>query len=159
MTLPNFPKTGHSLATEPAPPMLSRFLLASVFSVLLLTPLAFGATDLWAISVLESATALLLALWAIRQWLSPACTIQTNPLFGLMLGFAALVLIQILFHRTAYPYQTRSDALFISLTPPSLFLPFRQQRGSHPQTWVVFTVTEQWSRCSPCFRASHPTVR
>lgn len=121
---------------------LSRFLLASVFSVLLLTPLAFGATDLWAISVLESATALLLALWAIRQWLSPACTIQTNPLFWPMLGFAALVLIQILFHRTAYPYQTRSDALLYFSYATLAFLAVQTiKRGSHiRKLGVVFTV-------------------
>ncbi len=59
-----------------------------------------------------------------------------------MLGFAALVLIQLVFHRTAYPYQTRSDALLYFSYATLAFLAVQTiKRGSHiRKLGVVFTV-------------------
>jgi O-antigen ligase len=117
-------------------------LLAGVFSLLLFAPLAFGSTDPWAIFVLQAGTALLLALWVVRQRMSPDLIILTNPLFAPMLAFAALVLIQIVFHRSAYLYQTLADVLLYFSYGTLAFLAVQTvRRGSHIRRLaVVFTI-------------------
>jgi O-antigen ligase len=111
---------------------LSRVLLAGVFSTLLFAPLAFGSTDPWAIFVLEFASAGLVVLWALRQMILPEMTVQSNPLFGPMLGFAALVIVQLVLKRTVYPYKTFSEALLYFSYGTMAFLAAQVvRRGSH----------------------------
>lgn len=111
---------------------LSRLVLGGVFSTLLFAPLAFGSTDPWAIFLLELASTALLVLWIVRQMLLPETTIQQNPLFPPMLGFALLVLVQFVLRRSVYPYQTLSEALLYFSYGTLAFLAAQViRRGSH----------------------------
>jgi O-antigen ligase len=86
-------------------------LLYGVFGLLLFGPLAFGAVEPWSIFAMEAgATALFLA-WMGSQVLEGAIKVRWNPLFLPMAAFAGLVLIQLLFHGTAYLHDTASLAL------------------------------------------------
>jgi len=136
------PKTEISPKQPPRLRQVSRVLLAGVFSLLLFAPLAFGSTDPWAISVLEAGTGLLLALWVLRQWMSPEFSINTNPLFAPMLCFAVLVAVQLVFKRTVYRYQTFADALLYFSYGTLAFLAIQTiKRGSHIRKLaVVFTM-------------------
>ena len=127
---PNLETT--TLQQTPALRNFSRVLLAGIFSTLLFAPLAFGSTDPWAIFVLEFASACLLVLWAVRQMLLPEMAVHPNPLFRPMLGFAALVLIQLALKRSVYPYKTFSDALlYFSYGTISFLAAQVIRRGSH----------------------------
>ena len=91
---------------------------------------------------LRAGAALLLAFWVVRQWMSPEFTIETNPLLGPMLAFAALAVVQIVFHRTAYRYETISDVLLYFAYGTIAFLAVQTvKRGSHIRKLaVVFTI-------------------
>jgi O-antigen ligase len=85
--------------------------LYGVVTLLLFGPLGAGAVRPWAIFVLEIGAALLFALWAVRQATSGAIQVTGNPLFGPMLVFAALIVLQVVSGTTAYRYQTFSGGL------------------------------------------------
>jgi O-antigen ligase len=86
-------------------------LLYGTFGVLMFGPVAFGAVEAWSMYALEIFSVLLTLLWFARQWLNEEIKIKWNPLFLPMAGFAALVLIQLAFGRSAYPHDTGSNAL------------------------------------------------
>jgi O-antigen ligase len=90
--------------------LLDPIILYGTFTLLLFGPLAFGAVEPWSIFVLESGTALLFSLWAIRQYKSGEVRVDPSPLFPPTLAFAALVLIQLVIGHTAYRYATFSQA-------------------------------------------------
>ena len=82
-----------------------------ICSVLGFAPLAFGAVQPWAICVLEVATAVLFMIWVVGQGIGGRVQIVPNPLYVTILLFAALVLMQLGLHRTAYWYVTWSKGL------------------------------------------------
>src|SRR5882672_7152450 len=90
---------------------LGTILLYGTFGVLMFGPLAFGAVEPWSIFTLEMLTVLLSFLWFGKQWLDGQLKVQWNPMFGPMAGFAALVAVQIILRRSAYPHDTVSNAL------------------------------------------------
>ena len=88
-------------------PILSNSrLLACTGAVLLLAPLAFGATDPWAILALQTCATLLFLAWGFRQWSYREIQITAHPLHRPMLAFAALVAFQWLTGMTAYRHAT-----------------------------------------------------
>jgi len=74
-------------------------------------PLAFGATEDWAIFILEEGAALLLVIWALRSLTGTRLELSRSPLYLPMLLFAALIAVQLLFDRTAYWYATWQKAM------------------------------------------------
>ncbi len=74
-------------------------------------PLAFGATEAWAIFILQLGAALLLVMWALRSLAFGRAAIAASSLFIPMLLFAVLVGVQLLPHRSAYWYATWQKAL------------------------------------------------
>jgi len=82
-----------------------------VLGLLLFGPLAFGAVEVWSISIMEVGTGLLFALWALRQATAGRLETLGNPLFLPMLLFASLILWQLTTGRTAYRAETFSAAL------------------------------------------------
>src|ERR1022692_3676733 len=82
-----------------------------VLGLLLFGPLAFGAVEVWSISIMELGTGLLFALWARRQFAAGQLEILGNPLFLPMLLFAGLILWQLATGQTAYRAETFSAAL------------------------------------------------
>jgi O-antigen ligase len=86
-------------------------LLYGTFGVLMFGPIAFGAVEAWSIFVLEICSVLLTLLWFAKQWLDGQVTLQWNPLFLPMSGFAVLVLVQLVLRRSAYLHDTISLGL------------------------------------------------
>lgn len=82
------------------------WLLAGVFGLLFFSPLAFGATENWAIFVLEAGTILLFALWVWSRSTSEEWRVRNHPLFRPMTLLAAVVAIQLVFGWTAYRHDT-----------------------------------------------------
>jgi O-antigen ligase len=90
---------------------LDPVILYGGFGVLLFGPLAFGAVESWSISVMQIGTALLFALWAVRQAAAGELEMVGNPLFLPMLFFVGLILWQLATGRTAYRSDTSSAGL------------------------------------------------
>jgi O-antigen ligase len=86
-------------------------LLYGTFGLLMFGPLSFGAVEPWSIFILETGSALLTLLWLRKQWLEGEVTIEWNPLFLPMAGFAVLILLQIVLGTSAYRHDTISGAL------------------------------------------------
>src|SRR5689334_20931620 len=74
---------------------LQTVIFSGVFGLLLFGPLAFGATEEWAIFVIELGSATLFLIWAVWQILSAELHIKWNPLFAPMLAFSGLVILQL----------------------------------------------------------------
>jgi O-antigen ligase len=90
---------------------IGNVLLYGTFGLLMFGPLAFGAVEPWSIFLLEAGSVLLMLLWLAKQWLDGQLTVQWNPLFPPMAAFALLILVQIVFHLSAYRHDTISGAL------------------------------------------------
>ena len=68
--------------------------------------LAFGAVDIWATSILEISAAVLCTIVVVDRICWCGLPLIWNPLFPPMLGFAAVLTIQLVFNLTAYRYVT-----------------------------------------------------
>jgi O-antigen ligase len=90
---------------------LNEILLYGTFGLLMFGPAAFGAVEPWSTFILEAGAALLTGLWLRRQFLASEFTIQWNPLFLPMAGFALLIFLQIILRTSAYKHDTISGAL------------------------------------------------
>ena len=115
-------RIGHALAIV---------LAVGICCVLAFGPLAFGAVQPWSICVIEVAASFLIAIWAIRETANGGFHVVPNPLFVPMLLFAAVVLVQIVFHQTAYWYATWSKGLLWTSYAAIFFLVsqiFRRER-------------------------------
>ena len=75
-------------------------------------PLAFGAVEPWAAFALQCGVALLFLVWAARQVASGSLQVAFSPLYIPLLGFAAIVGLQILLRVPRYLYGTVSAAQF-----------------------------------------------
>ena len=91
--------------------ILDFVLVAGICVVLGFGPLAFGAVQPWSICILESAVACLVVIWAARELANGDFHILPNPLYIPMALFAAVVLVQLFLHQTAYWYATWSKGL------------------------------------------------
>jgi O-antigen ligase len=90
---------------------LASILFYGTFGLLMFGPLVFGSVEPWSIFILETGATCLALLWLAKQWLDGEIKIKLNPLFLPMGAFGLLILIQIIFHATAYPHDTLSGAL------------------------------------------------
>ena len=86
-------------------------LLYGIFGLLLFGPVAFGAVEPWSIFLMEAGSAALFLLWIGKQALEGEIKIRWNPLFLPMSAFGLLVVVQLVFRRSAYPHDTASLAL------------------------------------------------
>jgi O-antigen ligase len=96
---------------RPSSALLDAVLFYGVFGLLLFAPLAFGAVEIWSISILQAGAGVLFAVWAARQVAVGELEIVGNPLFLPMLFFGALILSQVVARRTAYRFDTSSSAM------------------------------------------------
>ena len=117
-------------------------LLSATFALLLFAPLAFGATQPWAIFVLQTVSAFLFAVWVRRFLSAEPWIVRGNPLFlpaGLLAG---IVLLQLVFNWTAYRHETFSQALLYCAYAALAFLVVQTlRRGSQAKVLaVVITV-------------------
>ena len=106
--------------------------MVGICSVLGFGPLAFGAVQPWSICVLEVAVSSLIVIWAAREVILGGFHIIPNALYIPMALFAGVVLVQILFHLTAYWYVTWQKGLLWGSYAGIFFLVsqvFRRQRS------------------------------
>jgi O-antigen ligase len=107
------------MITAPAQELLRRskstrlgsILFYGTFGLLMFGPLAFGTVEPWSIFVLEAGATCLALLWLAKQWFDGEIKIKGNPLFLPMGVFGFLILVQIVFQRTAYRHDTVSQGL------------------------------------------------
>lgn len=90
---------------------LGNALLYGTFGLLMFGPLAFGAVEPWSIFVLETGALVLALMWLAKQYIDEELTIEWNPLFLPMAVFGILILMQIVFRRSAYLHDTIAEAL------------------------------------------------
>jgi O-antigen ligase len=94
--------------------------------------LAYGGVEEWSQAVLEVGFALLLVIWALRTYTWKEEQITISPLLPPLLGFTLVVLVQLVFHRTASVYDTRMQfQLLIVYIILLIFLPQAYYRMSH----------------------------
>src|SRR5260221_5838245 len=86
-------------------------LLYSLVGLLVFAPLAFGAVELWAVTVLEISAAALVLVWAMRQVKSGTIVVSGSPVFAPMLAFGAVVLLQFAAGAPNYQHVTSSALL------------------------------------------------
>ena len=99
-----------SAATIAVPTALRYFLLYGLGGVLIYGVIALGAVEPWSLFGLQAMSAGLLVLWAVQQ-LASGAEFLLSPLYVPAALFAALAGAQLLLHRTAYAYMTRSGCL------------------------------------------------
>jgi O-antigen ligase len=113
-------------------------LLYGIFGLLLFGPVAFGAVEPWSIFVMEAGSAALFLVWIIKQVLEGELKIQWNPLFLPMAVFGLLVILQLVFRRSAYPHDTASLALLYLSYATLCFLAGQTLlRGSQARTLAL----------------------
>jgi O-antigen ligase len=99
------------LVREPVPRNLQWLFVPSICALLFFAILAFGAVDEWSTFVFEAGTAILFLLWTGQQISSGQLRLAKNPLYLPALCFFALILVQLAFGISAYPYVTKYELL------------------------------------------------
>jgi O-antigen ligase len=91
--------------------VLDAVLWYGVLGLLLFGPLAFGAVEVWSISIMQAGAGLLFALWATQQAITGKLEITGSRLFFPALLFGSLILWQLATGQTAYRAATFSAAM------------------------------------------------
>jgi O-antigen ligase len=102
--------------------------------------LSFGAVDVWAQSILEIGSALLLVLWALIVRLNPQLKVRWYSLYWPLLGLIAIGGLQLLFHGTASSFLTRTELLRFACYFVMFFLiaqAFRTRNDWSMLAWFV----------------------
>src|SRR5262249_1148247 len=84
-----------------------RILRIGICALLTFAVLAYGGVEEWSQAVLEAGFALLLVIWALRTYFREQEQVVISPLLIPLSAFGLLVLLQMIFHRTASLYDTR----------------------------------------------------
>jgi O-antigen ligase len=109
-----------------------KILRAGACVLLSFAVLAYGGVEEWSQAVLEVGFALLLVIWALRTYAWMQEQIAISPLLPPLLGFALVVLVQLIFHRTASLYDTRMQLQLLTVYIILLILlPQAYYRMSH----------------------------
>jgi len=90
---------------------LGNVVFYGTFGLLMFGPIAFGAVEDWSIFVLETGAAALTLIWFAKQWTDGEISVRWNPLYPPMAAFGLLLLVQIVFHSTAYRHDTIAGAM------------------------------------------------
>lgn len=80
-------------------------------AVLFFAILAFGAVGEWSTFAFEAGAAVLFLAWVGKQVFSAQLKLAGSPLYLPALCFLGLLLAQLLFHTSAYPYATKYELL------------------------------------------------
>ena len=119
-----------------------RFIRVGICGLLSFAVLAFGATEEWSKAVLEVGAAVLLVVWAIRQYRLKAEQLSIPPEFLPLCAFALVVVLQLVFHFTASPYYTRIELQLLITYLIVVFLMSQAfSRKGHWRAFVWFVMT------------------
>ena len=111
---------------------------SGLFAVFVFSVLAFGAVQIWAISVVEIAAGLLLVAWAWIAFRQRELKIEWNPLLWPLLGLIAVGVVQLVFRSTVYPYFTRLELLRFAAYAIIFFLAAQAFRTREELTQVAW---------------------
>ncbi|HEV8075244.1 MAG TPA: O-antigen ligase family protein [Candidatus Acidoferrum sp.] len=104
--------------------------------------LAYGGVEEWSQAVVEVGFAALLVIWALRTYAWDQEGIAISPLLPPLVAFALVVLVQLIFHRTASMYDTRMQfQLLIAYIILLLLLPQAYYRMSHWRGMLWFLMS------------------
>jgi O-antigen ligase len=104
--------------------------------------LSFGAVEEWSQATLEISAALLLVLWAIRQYRIRAEKLTIPPELLPLCAFTVVVVAQLVFHLTASRYYTRIELqLLISYLIVLFLMSQAFYRRGHWRVFVWFLMT------------------
>ena len=98
-----------ALVREHASGIVQPILVAGLSALLIFAVLAFGSTDLWAITILEVGSALLFLLWMWSQISSGQLRPRVNLLYAPVVLFGLIIATQVLFGLSAYAHVTRVE--------------------------------------------------
>ncbi len=94
--------------------------------------LAYGGVEEWSQAILEVCFAVLLVIWALRTFAGQQEVITISPLLPPLLVYLLVTLVQLVFHRTASPYDTRMQLqLLITYIILLILLPQAYYRMNH----------------------------
>ena len=94
--------------------------------------LAYGGVEEWSQAILEVSFAALLVIWALRTFAWQQEVITISPLLPPLLVFLLVALVQVVFHHTASPYDTRMQLqLLITYIILLILLPQAYYRMNH----------------------------
>jgi O-antigen ligase len=104
--------------------------------------LAFGGVEEWAQAVLAVGFSVLLVLWVVRLYFWHQEQIVLSPLLFPLLSFSLVVMVQLLFHKTASVYDTRLQLqLLLIYAILLLLLPQAFYRMNHWRTLLWFLMS------------------
>ncbi len=150
---------------------IARGLRAALFvflcALLIFGPLALGVVQPWSTALFEIAAALLLLPWMGWQLAAGEVKIRWNPLFAPALVFCGLVTAQIVFHRTAYLYDSLSELwlyiaygslLFIAaqIFQPDYILRFGKLFAVFGAVYAVFAVLQSFTSANKIYWLIQP---
>ena len=119
-----------------------KFIRVGICCLLAFAVLAFGATEEWSQAALEVGAAVLLLVWAVRQYWLKADQLSIPAEFLPLCAFALVVVFQWAFHLTASRYYTR---LGLQLLVTYLIVVFLMEqaytRTSHWRGFIWFVMT------------------
>jgi len=119
-----------------------KFFRVGICCLLAFAVLSFGAVEEWSQAVLEVGAAVLLVLWAIRQYRLRAEQLFIPPEFPPLCTFALVAVLQLVFHLTASRYDTRIELQLLTTYLILLFLMSQvYSRRSHWRGFVWFLMT------------------
>ena len=87
-----------------------RFLRIGICALIAIGVLAHGGVEDWARAIFETGAALLFLGWVIRVYLGKEETAEISPLLPPLAGLLVVVLVQMVFRRTASMYDTRQSS-------------------------------------------------
>lgn len=102
--------------------------------------LAFGAVEVWSVSILEAGAALLFFWWAILILRDRAIEFHWNPVYWPLLAFLGIATLQIALHASAYPFFTGVALLKIAACSLVFFLAgqaFRTRQDLRLLAWFL----------------------
>ena len=104
--------------------------------------LAYGGVEEWSQAVLEVGFAILLVIWAVRIYGWKQEQLAISPLLLPLAGFALVVLIQLIFHKTASMYDTRMQfQLLLMYLILLILLPQAYYRMNHWRGFLWFLMS------------------
>jgi len=104
--------------------------------------LAYGGVEEWSQAVIEVGFVALLVIWALRTYAWNQDVIAVSPLLPPLVAFALVVLVQLIFHRTASLYDTRMQLqLLVAYIILMVLLPQAYSRMSHWRGMLWFLMS------------------
>jgi len=117
-----------------------RWLRIGLYMLVGFAVVAFGAVDVWALSVLEIGAAVLFVVWALLVCKDSEAKIYWTPLNWPLLGLIGVGILQLVVHKTAYSFATRAEILKLTAYFLIFFLAaqvFRRREELSQLAWLL----------------------